>query len=130
MQNSANTVAANWDQNNKCAFASDGYHVKEGTNWHICGEAGNPYQDAAITVRVNILSGQSGGLLFRASPVCLMNTTVICLRSIVLEIQDFSFFCGYWCSKFHSFEGLDTCPCFATKAMPQVIHLQVIAQGK
>ncbi len=66
--NSANTVAANWDQNNKCAFASDGYHEKEDSNWHICGEAAYPYQNAAITVRVNILSGQSGGLLFRASP--------------------------------------------------------------
>lgn len=66
--NSPNTVAANWDNNDKCAFASDGYHVKEGTNWHICGEAAYPYLNAAITIKVNILSGQSGGLLFRASP--------------------------------------------------------------
>jgi serine/threonine protein kinase len=66
--NSANTVAANWDQNDKCAFASDGYHEKEDSNWHICGEAAHAYSNAAITVRVNILSGQSGGLLFRASP--------------------------------------------------------------
>ncbi len=64
---SANTVAANWDQGNKCVFASDGYHVKEGTNWHGCKESANTYQDAAIAVDMRILSGLSGGLFFRVS---------------------------------------------------------------
>jgi serine/threonine protein kinase len=64
---SANTVAANWDQGNKCVFASDGYHVKEGTNWHGCKESANTYQDAAIAVNMRILSGLSGGLFFRVS---------------------------------------------------------------
>jgi eukaryotic-like serine/threonine-protein kinase len=63
--NSANTVAANWDQNNKCAFASDGYHVKEGTNWHGCRESANVNQNVAITANVRILSRQTGGLFFR-----------------------------------------------------------------
>jgi eukaryotic-like serine/threonine-protein kinase len=65
--NSANTVAANWDQNSKCVFASDGYHVKEGTNWHGCRESANTYQNAAMTVNMRILSGQTGGLFFRIS---------------------------------------------------------------
>jgi len=64
---SANTVAANWDQGNKCVFASDGYHVKEGTNWHGCKESANTYQDAAIAVNMRMLSGLSGGLFFRVS---------------------------------------------------------------
>jgi len=65
--NSANTVAANWDQDNKCVFGSDGYHVKEGTDWHGCKESTNTYHNAAITVNARILSGLSGGLFFRVS---------------------------------------------------------------
>jgi serine/threonine protein kinase len=65
--NDANTMAANWDQDNKCAFASDGYHVKEGTNWHICKESAYSYQNAAVTANLRILSGQTGGLLFRVN---------------------------------------------------------------
>ena len=64
---SANTVAANWDQDNKCVFGSDGYHVKEGTDWHGCKESTNTYHNAAITVNARILSGLSGGLFFRVS---------------------------------------------------------------
>jgi eukaryotic-like serine/threonine-protein kinase len=64
----ANTVAENWDQNPNCIFAPDGYHEKEDTNWHICGEGANTYQNVTITVNVHILNGQTGGLLFRASP--------------------------------------------------------------
>ncbi len=65
--NSANTVAANWDQDNKCVFGSDGYHVKEGTDWHGCKESTNTYHNAAITVNARILSGLSGGLFFRVN---------------------------------------------------------------
>jgi serine/threonine protein kinase len=65
--NSANTVAANWDQDSKCVFGSDGYHVKEGTDWHGCKESAYTYQNATITVNMRILSGLSGGLFFRVS---------------------------------------------------------------
>ena len=61
----ADTVAAKWDQDTKCIFAPDGYHEKEDTNWHMCEEATNTYQNVAITVNVRILSGLTGGLLFR-----------------------------------------------------------------
>jgi serine/threonine protein kinase len=65
--NSATTAAANWDQNNKCVFASNGYHVKEGTDWHGCRESSYEYQNTAITANVRILSGLTGGLFFRIS---------------------------------------------------------------
>jgi eukaryotic-like serine/threonine-protein kinase len=61
------TVAAKWDQDTKCIFAPDGYHEKEDTNWHMCEEATNTYQNVTITVSVRILSGLTGGLLFRVS---------------------------------------------------------------
>jgi len=64
---SANTVEANWDQNSKCVFGQDGYHVKEGTNWHGCKESSSFYQNMALTVNTRILSGISGGLFFRVS---------------------------------------------------------------
>ena len=64
---SANTVEANWDQNSKCVFVEDGYHVKEGTNWHGCKESSNFYQNMTLTVNTRILSGVSGGLFFRVS---------------------------------------------------------------
>ncbi len=64
---SAITMEANWDQNNKCVFGSDGYHVKEGTDWHGCKESSNTYQNVAVTVNAQILSGLSGGLFFRVS---------------------------------------------------------------
>ncbi len=64
--NNPNTVAENWDQDsNHCHFASDGYHVIEGSNLHGCKESANSYRNATITVDVRILSGQSGGLFFR-----------------------------------------------------------------
>ncbi len=65
--NNANAVEANWDQNSKCVFGSDGYHVKEGTNWHGCKESSNTYQNMTVTVDMKILSGLSGGLFFRVS---------------------------------------------------------------
>ncbi len=65
--NNPSTQAANWDQNDHCTFASDGYHVKEGTSLHGCKEGANHYQNVAISVDVRILSGQSGGLFFRIS---------------------------------------------------------------
>jgi serine/threonine protein kinase len=65
--NSTNTVEANWDQNSKCVFGPDGYHVMEGTDWHGCKESSNTYHDVALTVTTRILSGVSGGLFFRVS---------------------------------------------------------------
>ncbi len=61
----ANTANAGWDQNSQCVFDPDGYHVKESSSLHGCKESAHTYQDAAITVDVRILSGQSGGLFFR-----------------------------------------------------------------
>jgi len=61
----ANTANAGWDQNSQCVFDPDGYHVKESNSLHGCKESAHTYQDAAITVDVRILSGQSGGLFFR-----------------------------------------------------------------
>ncbi len=63
----ANTVEAIWDQNSKCVFGTDGYHVKEGTDWHGCKEAANTYQNMAVTVNMRILSGLTGGLFFRVN---------------------------------------------------------------
>ena len=65
--NSASTVEANWDQNSKCVFGLDGYHVKEGTDWHGCKESSNIYQNVTMTVNMQILSGLTGGLFFRVS---------------------------------------------------------------
>ena len=65
--NNPATQAANWDQNDNCVFASDGYHVKEASTLHGCKESSHPYQDVAIFVNVSILSGHSGGLFFRIS---------------------------------------------------------------
>ena len=64
----ANTAAESWDQNANCIFAQNGYHDEEESNWHICAEGANIYQDVAITVNMQILNGLTGGLLFRASP--------------------------------------------------------------
>ncbi len=65
--NNTSTVQANWDQNSKCVFTADGYHVKEGTDWHTCKEAATTYQNMALTVNTRIVSGLTGGLLFRVS---------------------------------------------------------------
>ena len=65
---------AGWDQNSQCVFASDGYHVKESSNLHGCKESANTYQNAAITVDMRILSGQSGGLFFRINTAPFINT--------------------------------------------------------
>jgi eukaryotic-like serine/threonine-protein kinase len=64
----ADTQAAQWDTNTQCAFKSDGYHVSEGVNlvdFHGCREAGKFYQNAVVSVGINIISGHSGGLFFR-----------------------------------------------------------------
>jgi len=68
--NSPGTLAAQWDTNNQCTFQSDGYHVTEGVNlvnFHGCREAGNPYQNATISVDMKINSGHTGGLFFRVN---------------------------------------------------------------
>jgi serine/threonine protein kinase len=72
LNNAANagTQAAQWDTNSQCAFQSDGYHVTEGVNlvnFHGCREAGKFYQNAVISVGINIISGHSGGLFFRVN---------------------------------------------------------------
>jgi serine/threonine protein kinase len=61
----AQTVAAGWDQSDNCAFRSDGYHDTTTSTFQGCKEANNTYQDAAISVVMRMVSGQSGGLFFR-----------------------------------------------------------------
>ncbi|MGI9057295.1 MAG: serine/threonine protein kinase [Ktedonobacteraceae bacterium] len=70
----AATIAAKWDgidgSDNHCTFQSDGYHVTEGVNlvnFHGCREAGNTYKNATIAVDMSMISGHSGGLLFRVN---------------------------------------------------------------
>lgn len=63
--------SAQWDETGNCAFQTDGYHVKVGTtifdNGKIqgCIESAYSYQNMAISVDMNILSGHSGGVFFR-----------------------------------------------------------------
>jgi hypothetical protein len=74
----SNTVAANWDQDDHCAFMSDGYHVSENlslVNLHGCRESAYTYSDLAVSVDVKILNGHSGGLFFRVSTDPLNNYT-------------------------------------------------------
>jgi hypothetical protein len=75
--NNPATLAANWDQNNNCAFRSDGYHVREGINllnFHGCAEAGKSYLDSTISVDMLLSSGHSGGLFFRVTRSKLLGT--------------------------------------------------------
>ncbi len=66
------TQKAQWDgldgSSGQCVFGSDGYHVKGSVNivnFYGCHETGYSYQNAAVSIDVNMLSGHSGGLFFR-----------------------------------------------------------------
>ncbi len=61
------TVAAGWDQSDNCVFKHDGYHDTTTSSSQGCKETGITYQDAAITVVMRIVNGQSGGVYFRMS---------------------------------------------------------------
>ncbi len=61
------TVAAGWDQSDNCAFRTDGYYDMTSSGLQGCKEANNNYTNAAISVVMRIVSGQSGGVFFRAS---------------------------------------------------------------
>lgn len=68
--NNPATVAANWDQNSQCTFASDGYHVTQPASlpyFNGCREQNKTYGNLALTVDVNLFSGHSGGVYFRLS---------------------------------------------------------------
>ena len=68
--NNPATQNAGWNglggNDSHCQFQSDGYHVTEGVSLHGCGEQ-TTYDNATITVNMDILSGDSGGLFFRVS---------------------------------------------------------------
>jgi serine/threonine protein kinase len=68
--NNPATQNAGWNgldgNDSHCQFQSDGYHVSEGVNLHGCGEQ-TTYDNATITVNMDILSGDSGGLFFRVN---------------------------------------------------------------
>lgn len=61
------TAAAGWDQSGNCAFQANGYHDTTTNGLQGCKEGNNTYTNAAITVVMRILSGQSGGVFFRAA---------------------------------------------------------------
>jgi len=61
------TAAAGWDQSDNCAFHTDGYYDTSTSGLQGCKEANNSYKNAAITVVMRIVSGQSGGVFFRMS---------------------------------------------------------------
>ncbi len=66
--NNATTQAANWDQDGQCSFASDGYHIQQAASFPFfkgCREQSNTYLNLALSVNVNLLSGNSGGVFFR-----------------------------------------------------------------
>lgn len=70
------TQAAQWDQDDQCFFASDGYHIKQPASlpyFKGCRERNNTYLDFALSVNVNLLSGTSGGVFFRLSTNLLGN---------------------------------------------------------
>ena len=59
---------AGWDQSDNCVFRKDGYHdIATGNGLQGCKETTYTYQDAAITVIMRIMNGQSGGVFFRMS---------------------------------------------------------------
>jgi len=66
---SPTTQAANWDgassSDDHCQFLSDGYQVTENNSLHGCSEQAYNYANATITVDMDIVSGDSGGLFFR-----------------------------------------------------------------
>ncbi|MGH2494488.1 MAG: serine/threonine protein kinase [Ktedonobacteraceae bacterium] len=65
--NSPQTQAASWDQTDNCTFHTDGYYDTATNGLQGCKEANYNYTNAAITVVMRIVSGQSGGVFFRAS---------------------------------------------------------------
>lgn len=65
--NNRQTAAAGWDQSPNCVFQTDGYHDITSNGLQGCKEGNKDYTNAAITVVMRILSGQSGGVFFRAA---------------------------------------------------------------
>lgn len=66
--NNSATQAADWDQNDQCSFANDGYHIQQSAAFPFfkgCREQNNPYLNLALSVNMNLLSGNSGGVFFR-----------------------------------------------------------------
>ena len=65
---------ATWDQNTRnCIFKNDGYHVLTGgllgrdNVFKGCREQNQQFSDFALSVNMNITSGQAGGVFFRLS---------------------------------------------------------------
>lgn len=74
--NNPATTAANWDQGNQCAFASDGYHVTQPASlpyFKGCRETNNLYANFSLSVEVNLFSGHSGGVFYRLGTNVLGN---------------------------------------------------------
>ena len=66
-----NTTNQTWDNDgSSCFFASDGYHIyskvsTQGGAGPVCRETGRSFQNATITIDMNLHGGYSGGLIFR-----------------------------------------------------------------
>jgi hypothetical protein len=69
--NNPDTINAQWDQNSRCSFLSDGYHVTIDTGLlgvgklKGCLERGKAYANLAVSVDMNIVGGHTGGIFFR-----------------------------------------------------------------
>jgi len=60
--------SAGWDlTDNACSFLSDGYHAMETGNLQGCYQSAQQFQDFAAKVDMQLASGSSGGLFFRAN---------------------------------------------------------------
>ncbi len=129
--NSATTQAAQWDQNNTCAFQGDGYHVTASggllpDTFAGCHESQKQFQNFAVKVDVSILSGNTGGLFFRMS-----TNTLGAYMGYLLEIDSNG---NYRVSRSASFNSGET-PLIDWTASPAlnsgnaVNTLEVIASG-
>lgn len=63
------TISGQWDQNDQCQFAADGYHVKTSLTDSIkgCRSATQSFSNFTATVDAAILNGGSAGMFFRVS---------------------------------------------------------------
>lgn len=78
--NATTTRQANWDQNNSCAFQSDGYHVSAKKVFGKgqlkgCMESSYSYTNATISVDMTMLGGHACGVFFRVNTDLFHNYT-------------------------------------------------------
>jgi serine/threonine protein kinase len=83
--------ATPWEQNPKCRFSANGYHVRvEGQDGEQdCLGRETHYEDFVLQVRMTIQRGEGGGLLFRAysDPRLLYRFSITATGSYALAIE-------------------------------------------